>query len=86
MEQVYALVSNSTQNDTSEEEFVAVMSQIPWSSYESFSWTERSIEGSRGHLEGSIVTIDGSSRPVFFDFVNEGGEWKIDRFNMPPVE
>jgi len=41
------------------------------------SWGSRSFENNLGRLDGTVVLDDGSSMPMFLEFIKEDGEWKL---------
>ena len=52
-------------------------------SYASSTWSSRSINNDRGHLEGSVLTSTGGVVPLEISLVKENGQWRIYSLQKP---
>ena len=50
--------------------------------YASASWDARSIQNSRGFLNGALTSKSGGILPVTIELVHENGAWKILAVHM----
>jgi len=82
--QAYLMLSEDFKSTTSKEKLKEFLEKNGFSKYKSASWGNRSVDGNRGELEGSIQTVDGSAIPVTLKMVQDGdGSWKIYAIHKP---
>jgi hypothetical protein len=77
-DKAYAMLSEDFRRSTSEQEMIAFLKQNGLDTFQSASWGNRSFEGKRGQLEGSITTASGGAVPLKISFVEAAdGTWQI---------
>ncbi len=83
-DKAYTMLSEDFKRSVSKEQLKSFMDSNGLSDYKSASWGNRSFEGKRGVLEGSIETRSGSAVALKIDFVKtENGDWKIYHISKP---
>lgn len=68
---------------TPQTELAAFLDQSTLTAFKTASWTNRSVSGNRGNLEGSITTDSGGVVPITLEFVKENGKWRIRSLYKP---
>lgn len=82
-QQAYGLLSRDFKATTSMDELKAYVAKNGMNDYRAASWDNRSINGSRGTLTGSITTESGEVIPVTLNFVKGESGWKIYSLEKP---
>lgn len=83
IESAYSHLSEDFKSNTNEEEFQRFIKDNSLSGFKESSWEERSINGGRGVLTGSISTINGGVIPIKLSFVKGESGWKIYSVEKP---
>lgn len=79
----YEQTSSAFKQSTSYEQFAAFISTYPsLSKNKKASFSERSWEGSQGHVKGTLTDESGGVLPVEFRLVKENDTWKILGINL----
>ena len=81
-DQAYALTSADFKKVVSKEQMIAFLKQNGLDSFQSASWGNRSAEGNRGVIEGSIITSAGAI-PLTIKMVKAGDSWQIYSIDKP---
>lgn len=68
---------------TPQTELAAFLDQSTLTAFKTASWTNRSVSGNRGNLDGSITTDSGGVVPITLEFVKENGNWRIRSLYKP---
>lgn len=68
---------------TPQTELAAFLDHSTLTAFKSASWTNRSVSGDRGDLDGSITTDSGGVVPIKMGFVKENGHWRIRSLYKP---
>jgi len=79
----YSYLSEDFKNNTTEEQFGRFIKENSISGFKESSWKERSMEGGRGELTGSISTVNGGVIPIKLSFVKGEHGWKIYSVEKP---
>lgn len=83
-DKAYSMLSEDFKKATSKEEMIAFLKDAGLDSYKSASWGNRSFEGKRGELEGSITTASGGAVPLTIKFIKAAdGNWQIYAISKP---
>jgi hypothetical protein len=83
-DKAYTMLSEDFRRSTTEEQMIAFLKQTGLDSYTGASWGNRSFEGKRGTLEGSITTASGGSVPLTINLIKaEDGSWQIYSMDKP---
>ncbi len=83
IDKAYASLSEDFKHATTKEELMAFLKQTGLDHYKSASWGERSFEGKRGTLKGSITTDNGGTIPITINFIEGDNGWKIYYIGKP---
>ena len=79
----YTYLSEDFKVNANENEFKEFVDKNSISSFKESSWEERSINGGRGELTGSITTSNGGVVPIKLSFVKGENGWKIYAIEKP---
>jgi len=79
----YNYLSEDFKSSTDEEQFSMFIKNNSLSEFKESSWEERSINGGRGVLTGSITTESGGVIPIKLSFVKGDQGWKIYSVEKP---
>ena len=83
-DKAYAMLSEDFKRATSEKQMIAFLEGSGLTEYKSSSWGNRSFEGEKGKLEGSITTESGGAVPLTINFVKAAdGTWQIYSIAKP---
>ena len=83
-DKAYAMLSEDFKSTTSKEQLKQFLEQNGFTKYKSAKWGNRMIDGNRGKLEGSIITVDNTAIPVTLKMIEDGdGNWKIYAISKP---
>ncbi len=83
-DKAYGMLSEDFRQSTSREELIRFLKQAGLDQYQSASWGNRSMEGRRGVLEGTVTTSSGTAVPLTIRFVKYGdGNWQIYEIEKP---
>jgi hypothetical protein len=77
MQAAAACLSEGFRASTPQETLESFLRSSGLNKYKDASWSDRSITGKTGEIEGSIETTDGGTIPIKIGFVKEKGGWKI---------
>jgi hypothetical protein len=79
----YEQTSSAFQQTTSYEQFAAFVKAYPGLfKNKDTSFSDRSWEGSQGHVKGTLIDDSGGVIPIEYRLVKENGKWKILGINM----
>lgn len=79
----YEQTSSAFKQTTSLEQFAAFISTYPsLSKNKKASFSERSWEGSQGHVKGTLTDESGGVLPVEFRLIKENDQWRILGINL----
>ncbi len=79
----YEQTASAFKQATSYEQFAAFVAAYPsLSKNKEASFSERSWEGSQGHVKGTLTDVSGGVLPVEFRLVKENDQWKILGINL----
>jgi hypothetical protein len=85
IERAYSFVSADFKDNTPEASFGAHFANLNMQQFKQAKWTSRKFSGTKGQLDGSIVTQSGSLVPISLGFVKVDDSWKIDTMgNLAP--
>ena len=79
----YQLLSEDFRASTPQPELTKFLDRSALLRFREASWTNRSISGGRGELEGSVTTEGGGVVPIKLGFVKENGKWLIYSIHKP---
>ena len=79
----YSLLSDDFQSTTTQSELLAYLEDNRLVNYQEANWQNRSINGGRGELTGSITTASGGVVPISISFVKGAESWKIYSIQKP---
>ncbi len=83
-EQARTYLSEDFRKSTHWKTLLAFMKQTGLDGYKSASWGNRSFEGKKGIIEGTIETLSGGAIPITVRFVKlDDGSWKIYAIDKP---
>lgn len=83
-DKAYSYLSEDFKQIVSKDKMIVFMRQTGLEKYKSASWGNRSFEGNRGEIEGTIETTTGSAIPLTVQFVKlDDGSWRIYALNKP---
>lgn len=83
IDSAYSHLSEDFKSNTNEKEFRRFIKDNSLFGFKESSWEERSINGGRGVLVGSISTIEGGVIPIKLSFVKGENGWKIYSVEKP---
>jgi hypothetical protein len=79
MDAAYARMSDSYRSSHSSADFAAFVARHPGLGENADStFSNRSVNNDKAHLEGVLTSTSGSKESVKYDLTKRGGEWKID--------
>lgn len=79
----YSLLSEDFQATTTQAELSAFLENNRLVNYQDANWHDRSINGGRGELTGSVTTSSGGVVPISISFVKGADSWKIYSIQKP---
>jgi len=79
----YSFLSEDFQSGTSKEQLKSYLTNNSLDKFEEASWNNRSINGGRGELSGSITTETGGVVPISLSFIKGKDDWKIYSIKKP---
>jgi hypothetical protein len=80
----YSYLSEDFKQAVSKDKMIAFMQQTGLEKYKNANWGNRSFEGNRGEIEGTIETTTGSAIPITIHFVKlDDGSWRIYAIDKP---
>jgi len=83
-DKAYSYLSEDFTRSISKEELIAYMKRTGLENYRDVSWGNRSIEGKRGEIEGTVETRSGGAIPVTVKCIKKSdGSWRIYAINKP---
>lgn len=80
-----AQLSQGFRKDTTDAELQAFLADSGLDTYAESSWTNRSVSGGRGELEGTVTNASGAVVPVKLVFVKESDAWKLHYLSRSDV-
>jgi hypothetical protein len=75
--EAYASTAGSFRARHDENSFKRAVEQLGLSEFASVSWHSRQIQNLDGLAEGTVVTREGSSKPVSVQLIREGTRWTV---------
>jgi hypothetical protein len=75
--EAYALTAEGFRAQQDEASFAGAVKQLGLTEYASASWHSRQIDNNEGSAEGTVTTKSGTTKPVSFRLVREGGKWAV---------
>lgn len=82
-DEAYSLLSEDFRASTSKKDFIDFLMKSALIEFKEASWSNRSISGNRGELEGSVVTESGGTVPLKLVLIRENKSWKIYSLSKP---
>jgi hypothetical protein len=82
-DKAYNQLSEDFKHATSKEQLILFLKKTGLDRYEKADWGNRSFEGNKGQLEGSIITRDGGAIPLTIEMVKAGDRWQIYSLHKP---
>jgi len=79
----YNQLSEDFKHATSKEQLILFLKKTGLDHYEKADWGNRSFEGNKGKLEGSILTRDGGAIPLTIEMVKANDRWQIYSLYKP---
>ncbi len=73
----YAATAPAFQQQQSEASFRDAVARLGLTEYESRSWTNRSVEGAKAELSGTITTRAGDEIPLDMSLIKVAGDWRV---------
>ena len=83
MDHAYSLVSEDFKSGTSKDQLRQFLDENSMSNYASTFWDNRSINGDRGSLKGTLNSADGTKVPLEINFIKSAAGWKIYSIHKP---
>ncbi|WP_205859215.1 hypothetical protein [Pleionea sediminis] len=83
IEKAYTFLSEDFKAQTSKAELMTYLKKTSLDQFVDANWSNRSRNGNRGLLTGSITTESGGVVPVSLSFVKSAEAWKIFAIQMP---
>ena len=83
-DQAYQLMSTNVHALDTRDEFYALFQEPVLQQYKSSTWTNRTIEGNTGYIQGVIKTSDPCNPKMnaTMNFIKEDGQWKINYLEL----
>jgi len=83
-DKAYSYLSEDFTKSVSKEELAKYMQRTGLQNYRDVSWGNRSVDGKRGEIEGTVETVSGGVIPVTVKCIKKGdGSWRIYAINKP---
>lgn len=82
-DEAYYLLSEDFKNNTSKNELKAYLTSNALNNFKDTSWNNRSVNGGRGELIGSVTTETGGVVPISLGFIKGENDWKIYSIQKP---
>lgn len=83
LEAAYAEAAPALKAQQDERSFSEAMRRLGMTEHASASWTNRSVEGGKAELEGTVTTRGGDEIPVKITLVQVDDEWKVFSIEGP---
>jgi len=82
-DRAYDQLSEDFKHATSKEQLILFLEKNGMDGYEKAEWGDRSFEGNKGRLEGSIITRNGGAIPLTIEMVKANDRWQIYAIHKP---
>ncbi len=83
-DKAYSYLSEDFTRSISKEQLIAYMERTGLQNYRDVSWGNRSVEGKRGEIEGTVETLSGGAIPITVKCIKKSdGSWRIYAINKP---
>ncbi len=83
-DKAYGYLSEDFTKSVSKEQLIKYMQRTGLQNYRDVSWGNRSVEGKRGEVEGTVETVSGGAIPVTVKCIKKSdGSWRIYAINKP---
>ena len=83
MDEAYSLVSEDFKSGTSKDQLREFLNDNALGDYANASWDNRSVNGGRGSLKGTITSSRGVTVPLEIGFLKTDSGWKIYSIHKP---
>jgi len=83
VDEAYGMTSKAFQNETSLEQFNALVNQFPvLNDFKEVTFWERKVEDNTGYLSGTIESNSGAKMKIEYQLIKEDGKWKIQAMRL----